>query len=105
MLSRAKADGLSLVLWNIDSQDWKSRDADAIVKQVVSTTLSGSIIDLHDTYGSTAAAIPQIVKQLQDQGYHFVTVSKLLEGSAKPGEIYYSAGDSSAYTMGVLADR
>lgn len=105
VLSRAKADGLSLVLWNIDSQDWKSRDADAIVKQVVNTTLSGSIIDLHDTYGSTAAAIPQIVKQLQDQGYHFVTVSKLLEGGAKPGEIYYSAGDSSAYTMGVLADR
>lgn len=69
------------------------------------TTLSGSIVDLHDTYGSTARAIPQIVKRLQDQGYHFVTVSKLLEGGARPGEIYYSAGDSDAYAGGVLADR
>lgn len=105
VLSQAKADGMSLVLWNIDSQDWKSRDADATVKQVVDTTLSGSIIDLHDTYDSTAKAIPRIVKRLQDQGYHFVTVSKLLEGGARPGEIYYSAGDSDAYAGGVLADR
>ena len=56
-------------------------DADKIVAHVLETTRPGSIILLHVMPASRAEsrqALPAIIQGLQDQGYNFVTISKLL---------------------------
>lgn len=69
----------SLILWNIDSLDWKSRDENQIVPLVMNDVEDGDIILLHDIHSTTVPAVEKIVKQLSDQGYQLVTVSELLE--------------------------
>jgi cellulose synthase/poly-beta-1,6-N-acetylglucosamine synthase-like glycosyltransferase/peptidoglycan/xylan/chitin deacetylase (PgdA/CDA1 family)/spore germination protein YaaH len=81
--------GYLLVAGHIDPHDWGEEGgvppppAEAIVQRVVSQTLKGpgNIILLHDGGGDrshTVAALPQIIDQLEAQGYRFVTVSALL---------------------------
>ncbi|WP_240377721.1 polysaccharide deacetylase family protein [Bacillus piscicola] len=71
--------GHPLVMWSVDSLDWKSRNAEAVYEKVMSTVASGSIVLLHDIHPSTADALPQILTSLEEQGYQMVTVSQLLE--------------------------
>ena len=69
----------SLILWNIDSLDWKSRDEKQIVPLVMNSVQDGDIILLHDIHSTTVPAVEKIVSQLEEQGYQMVTVSQLLE--------------------------
>lgn len=71
--------GHALVMWSVDSLDWKSRDATAVNKEVMSHVTSESIVLLHDIHSSTADALPQLLTSLEEQGYQMVTVSQLLE--------------------------
>lgn len=68
-----------LILWNIDSLDWKSRDEKQIVPLVMEHVEDADIILLHDIHATTIPALEKIVTQLDDAGYEFVTVSELLE--------------------------
>lgn len=70
------------VLWNIDTRDWKRPGADAIVSNVLGNIYNGSIILMHDGGGDRSQdveALPKIIDQLQQQGYKFVTVGKLMK--------------------------
>lgn len=66
-----------LVLWSIDTLDWKTHS----VKQTVNTTLKnvkdGDIILEHEIYAPSVKAAKILVKKLQKKGYQFVTVSEL----------------------------
>ncbi|MBQ3964755.1 MAG: polysaccharide deacetylase family protein [Firmicutes bacterium] len=72
--------GLPSVNWNIDTLDWQSRNADAVVEVVQgSGNLDGCIVLMHSIYSSSAEATERLVPWLQEQGYQFVTVSELLQ--------------------------
>ena len=76
---------LPIYLWSVDTLDWKSRNADAIINEVKKIgDLDGKVILMHGIYSSTAEATAYLVPYLQDQGYELVTVSELVE--AKHGE-------------------
>ncbi len=66
------------VLWSIDPRDWCSDDVDCIVRNTVGKIKEGDIILMHDQYKSSITAALEIVDQLQDQGYEFVTVEEML---------------------------
>ncbi|GAA0595269.1 peptidoglycan-N-acetylmuramic acid deacetylase PdaC [Virgibacillus siamensis] len=68
-----------IVMWSVDSLDWKSRNAAAVNEEVMSNVTSGSIVLMHDIHPSTADALPQLLTSLEKQGYQMVTVSQLLE--------------------------
>lgn len=73
--------GGRVVMWDVDSNDWRKPGAGNIVNTVVKNTRPGSIVLLHDGGGDraqTAAAIPGIVKKLKAKGYTFVTVEGLV---------------------------
>jgi len=75
--------GHTIVNWNVDTLDWKSRDADAILAKVKQQTRPGAIILMHDggkDRSQTVAAIPRVVDWLLFNGYSLTTVSKLLKG-------------------------
>jgi peptidoglycan/xylan/chitin deacetylase (PgdA/CDA1 family) len=97
--TRVSSSPYSVILWNVDSEDWKhkyrsgdtasQRDAkvDIIVNNVMSTVSDGSIILMHDIYESTYDAVKILLPLLQARGYEVVTVSELL-GKPQPGTKY-----------------
>ena len=68
-----------LTLWDVDTLDWKLRDADLVVPSALNTVKEGNVILMHDIYPSSAEAAVEIIHELSLQGYKFVTVSDLLE--------------------------
>lgn len=66
------------VLWNIDPLDWSSKNVAGIVQRVKSKAKDNGIILMHDEYKSTVAAALQIIDELKEEGYEFVTVEELL---------------------------
>ena len=73
------ATGRSKITWTVDTEDWKSRDAQAVIKYVQGAgDLDGEIILMHSIYESTAEAVKVLVPWLQEQGYQLVTVTELL---------------------------
>lgn len=66
------------VLWTIDPLDWCSTNVDRIKEKVVSKAEENDIILMHDYYPSTITAALEVVDELQEQGYEFVTVEEIL---------------------------
>ena len=77
----------TVILWNIDPEDWKDRDTELIIERM-SQAEAGSIILAHDIYRTTIEAIPQLIKNLKQKGLQFVTVDKLFTPeSLKGGQV------------------
>lgn len=70
---------LKIMLWNIDTKDWKYKSVDTIVNNALKNVKDGSIILMHDTYKRTSDAVKIIVPKLIENGYQLVTVSELQE--------------------------
>lgn len=76
MLAITREENMSPVLWNVDTRDWQVRDPDKIVHHVKTAAGTGSVILLHSTYASTAAALPRVIAELRAKGCNFVTLSE-----------------------------
>lgn len=73
------ASGRAMITWTVDTEDWRSRDAQTVVDYVKSLDdLDGEIILMHSIYESTAQAVEILVPWLQEQGYQLVTVTELM---------------------------
>lgn len=68
-----------IVLWSVDTLDWKSHDPQAILSIVKEQIHDGAIILMHDVHDSTVDAVPLVLDYLTSQGYELVTVSELFE--------------------------
>ncbi|MBD7907969.1 polysaccharide deacetylase family protein [Sporosarcina gallistercoris] len=66
-----------IILWNVDTLDWKYRDSTKLLEEVKKSTKEGSTILMHDIHQSTADGLDNVMAYLQSQGYKFVTVSEL----------------------------
>lgn len=80
---------LSILLWNEDPKDWAASTPQQVVQAVEASARPGGIVDMHDIYHVTADALPQILTDLTNRGYHFVTVDQLLNLSPASRGIYY----------------
>ncbi|KAF6566057.1 polysaccharide deacetylase family protein [Paenibacillus sp. EKM202P] len=58
--------GLTEVLWNVDSQDWNGASTAQIVA-AASRLKNGDVILMHDQYQTTLQAIPQIAQNLKNR--------------------------------------
>lgn len=70
--------GLTVILWSVDSQDWKYRDPERVQREIVARTKPGAIILAHDIHPTTVAAMPATLDKLTAAGFQFVTVSELI---------------------------
>lgn len=66
------------VLWDIDPLDWCRGNTEQIVKTVLDGAEDHAIILMHDEYATSVEAALQIVDELLEEGYEFVTVDKIL---------------------------
>lgn len=94
--SLRKNGGLPLILWSIDTLDWKYRNADSVYRAAIGHVKDGDIILMHDLYGSTRTAVQRIVPELRKRGYQLVTVSEL----AQYKKVTLSAGKSYSQMRG-----
>lgn len=83
--NECKKEGMPLAYWSVDTEDWRSKDAKKIYKNVINQAYDGAIILMHDIYPSTADAVEKIVPKLIEKGYQIVTVSEMIE--AKTGNL------------------
>lgn len=86
-----KNTGLPLILWNIDTQDWKGGDAASVVNNVLTTADDGDIVLMHDVHTNSVDAALQLLPRLVDEGYQLVTVSEMAQArgvAMKAGESY-----------------
>ncbi|MCQ4925381.1 polysaccharide deacetylase family protein [Tissierella carlieri] len=74
---------MPMILWSIDTLDWKYRDTNRVVKSILDNVTDGDIILMHDLYESTANAVEKVVPELIDRGFQLVTVSELYEARGK----------------------
>ncbi|WP_255529580.1 polysaccharide deacetylase family protein [Planomonospora sp. ID91781] len=76
-----------VVLWSVDTEDWRHRDSSAVARRAIKGTAPGAVILFHDIHPTTVKAIPKVLKSLSARGYRFVTVSELFGG--KPPRLAY----------------
>ena len=99
---RVKICPYSVILWNVDSNDWryKSRtdaatieaNINTIVENVMSTVDDGDIVLMHEIYENSYEAFCIIIERLYAEGYEVVSVSELIGDNLQPGQKYYSRG-------------
>lgn len=82
--AQKQALGRPLAYWAVDTLDWKTRNTRTTI-EAASKAKPGDIVLMHDIHGQTAAAVPQIIKNLQAKGYHLVTMSELIGAHPKNG--------------------
>lgn len=76
VLAAARAQGQRVVLWSVDSEDWRpGATAAEIARRVLRDVRRGSIVLLHDGGGNraqTVKALPAIVKGIRARGLELV---------------------------------
>lgn len=88
--------GKPFIHWSVDSEDWKSKNAAAIIAQVKNTLYEGSIVLMHDIQPATVEALPTVIDNMRAEGYEFVSVDTMLQKSQKPMYEYFAGNDNRA---------
>lgn len=92
MEETCRAQGMAIVGWSADANDWNPHPVEELVDSIVSQAMPGDIILLHDGWETrpgadrrnTVAAVPLIIEKLKAQGFRFVTVPELLRSAGRP---------------------
>mgnify|MGYP004610101993 FL=1 len=68
---------MPLIIWNLDTLDWKYHNSNKIANKILNKVKDGDIILMHDTYSATVNAVNIVIPKLIEQGYEIVSVSEL----------------------------
>lgn len=85
--------GKPIIQWSVDSQDWQSHNADAIIKRINETAYNDSIVLMHDIHPDTVDAVSRVIDCLREEGYEILPSKELLGKQAKPLHMYYGSND------------
>ncbi len=84
---------MPMIQWNIDTLDWKTKNADKTVAAVLDHVKDGDIILMHELYSQSGDAALRIIPELHRRGYQMVTVSEMAAAkgySLEAGKLYSS---------------
>ncbi len=70
--------GMYCVQWDVDSLDWKDPSPEQMTKTVLDKVQDGSIVLMHNGAKNTPAALPGIIKGIQDKGFEIVLIKDLI---------------------------
>ena len=85
--------GTPIILWSVDTEDWKNKNVDAIIATAMREVHDGAIILMHDIYPTTVDAVPILIDALRKNGYEFTTISELTKArnaKLENGVAYYN---------------
>ena len=70
--------GYQIILWDVDTYDWKRPGPVVVRNRILKETQPGSIVLSHDIHPGTIEAMPSTFDALEAKGFKFVTVSELI---------------------------
>lgn len=83
-----------IILWSVDTLDWKYRNSDTVYNNIINNTTDGSIVLLHDLYSTSVKGALRAIDTLKSRGYEFVTVNELFRRrgvTLENGKVYTAA--------------
>ena len=85
--------GAPIILWSVDTEDWKEKNADDVYEMLISGLDGGDVVLMHDLFPGTAEAVERAVPVLVKEGYQIVNVSEMAYYygvTLENGKAYYS---------------
>ena len=85
--------GMPLIMWRIDTEDWKTRNAQTSIDRVMNNVKDGDIILLHDIHSPSVDAAIKLIPMLIEKGFQVVTISEMAEAreiNLEKGAKYFS---------------
>lgn len=76
--------GMAETRWDVDTEDWKNKNAAVTTQRALAGARPGSVILMHDIHASSVDAVPGLIDQLKAKGYTLVTVPQLMGGDMTP---------------------
>jgi peptidoglycan/xylan/chitin deacetylase (PgdA/CDA1 family) len=99
--------GYKVILWDVDTEDWRKRSADSMMNTILKETGDGSIILMHDRKHAGRDTVLEVtrktVEHFRAKGYTFVTVSQLLDLDDLPTATGPGTEADTVETTGTLA--
>jgi len=86
-LMQASHLGITLVMWNLDTDDWANPRVSFITRRVFERACNGAVILMHDGEGNrsqTVKALPFIIEGLQARNFQFVTIQQMVDNFRRP---------------------
>ncbi len=71
------AAGMPVIMWSIDTLDWKTRSTSATIQCIQQKAYDGAIVLMHDLHHPTVLAADKVMSYLKSAGYQLVTVSEM----------------------------
>lgn len=78
VVDTAEGLGYRVIMWSIDTIDWNTKDYLKIVERVEKKQHNGAIVLMHPTEG-TVKSLPELIKNLKNNGFEIGSVSKVLD--------------------------
>ena len=72
------------IMWSVDTLDWSNRNTSSVYYSVINNSKDGSIVLMHDLYGTTVDGSIMAMKEMLAGDYEFVTVTELLSRNGTP---------------------
>lgn len=67
------------ILWDLDTEDWKDKNAERITQYILDNVHDGAIILLHDLYETSIDGTLKAMEILEQEDYAFVTIDEMVE--------------------------
>lgn len=87
------ASSTPLILWSVDSEDWRHKNPKSIINITMSEIYDGSIILMHDIYPTSVDAMTDLIDSIRKAGYEFASIDEIckMRGiNPKNGAAYYN---------------
>lgn len=88
-----KETNMPIILWSLDTLDWKKRNTELIYQEIINNVKEGDIILLHDLYKESIDATLKAMDYLEKQDYAFVSIDELINIkniNLEPHQVYTS---------------
>lgn len=86
LVQEAYREGMQVILWSHDSQDWHYHSLPTIEGKLLTPPGKNphGVFLFHDVHDTTIAAMPAILDELRTRGCHFVTMNEWTEHHLSP---------------------
>ena len=66
-----------IILWSIDTLDWKTKNPESIKNEILKHAQDGSIVLMHDIYKTSVEGALSAIPELKNRGFEFVTINEM----------------------------
>ena len=68
-----------IILWSIDTLDWKTRNAESVKNEILKHAQDGAIVLMHDIYKTSVEGAIAEMPELRSRGFEFVTINEMMK--------------------------